>query len=300
MQILDGKKLSQTIKEEIKKEVERIAPLHPRKPHLVAILVGDNPASHTYIRHKIKSCDYVGFHSSLVHLPKDIEEKELLAVVEENNRDPQVDGIIVQMPLPAQITQQRVIESVNPEKDVDGFHPFNVGMLTQNYFPAMIPATPSGILELLKRYDIPTKGRHCVVVGRSRIVGRPTSILMSRGGYPGEATVTLCHKYTPPEDLKRFCLQGDILIVATGIPGLIQADMVKEGAVVIDVGITRVPATDTRSGYRLKGDVDFPNVAPKTSYITPVPGGVGPMTVAMLLKNTLDAFVNRAEKTVSK
>ena len=298
MQILDGKKLSQTIKNEIKEKVEQIAPLHPRKPHLVAILIGDNPASHTYVRHKIRACDFVGFHSTLINLPDDISEAELLSVIKENNQDTDVDGIIVQMPLPPHIFPQRVIETVAPEKDVDGFHPFNVGMLTQNYFPTMIPATPSGILELLKRYKIQTKGKHCVVVGRSRIVGRPTSILLSRGGYPGEATVTLCHKYTPPEDLKRFCLQGDIIIVATGIPGLIQADMVKEGAVVIDVGITRVPATDTKSGFRLKGDVDFEKVAPKTSYITPVPGGVGPMTVAMLLKNTLDAFLNRGIKRI--
>lgn len=298
MQILDGKKLSQTIKNEIKEKVEQIAPLHPRKPHLVAILIGDNPASHTYVRHKIRACDFVGFHSSLINLADDISEAELLAVIKENNKDLDVDGIIVQMPLPPHISPQRVIETVAPEKDVDGFHPFNVGMLTQNYFPTMIPATPSGILEMLKRYKIPTKGKHCVVVGRSRIVGRPSSILLSRGGYPGEATVTLCHKHTPPEDLKRFCLQGDIIIVATGIPGLIQADMVKEGAVVIDVGITRVPATDTKSGYRLKGDVDFANVAPKTSFITPVPGGVGPMTVAMLLKNTLDAFLNRGIKRI--
>ena len=298
MQILDGKKLSQTIKNEIKEKVEQIAPLHPRKPHLVAILIGDNPASHTYVQHKIRACDFVGFTSTLVNLAEDISEAELLGVIKQNNQDTDVDGIIVQMPLPPHISPQRVIETVAPEKDVDGFHPFNVGMLTQNYFPTMIPATPSGILELLKRYKIQTKGKHCVVVGRSRIVGRPTSILLSRGGYPGEATVTLCHKHTPPEDLKRFCLQGDIIIVATGIPGLIQADMVKEGAVVIDVGITRVPATETKSGFRLKGDVDFEKVAPKTSYITPVPGGVGPMTVAMLLKNTLDAFLNRGIKRI--
>ncbi|MEM9718252.1 MAG: bifunctional 5,10-methylenetetrahydrofolate dehydrogenase/5,10-methenyltetrahydrofolate cyclohydrolase [Bacteroidota bacterium] len=293
MQILDGKKLSQVIKDEIKEEVEQIVPISPRKPHLVAIIVGDNPASHTYVKHKIRSCKYVGFHSTLVHLPIEVSEYELLSIVEKNNQNPEVDGIIVQMPLPEHISQQKIIQSVTPRKDVDGFHPFNVGMLTQNYFPTMIPATPSGILEMIKRYDIPTKGKHCVMVGRSRIVGRPTSILMSRGGYPGEATVTICHKHTPAEDLKKFCLQGDIIIVATGIPGLIKADMIKEGAVVIDVGITRVPADDTKSGYRLKGDVDFPNVAPKTSYITPVPGGVGPMTVAMLLKNTLDAFKNR-------
>ncbi len=292
MNILDGKMLSKQIRDEIKVEVEQLKSSGFRTPHLVAILVGNDPASHTYVRHKIRACDYVGITSSLINLPSDISEHELLSAVTNSNNDPSVDGIIVQMPLPPHISQQKVIQTVDPQKDVDGFHPFNVGMLTQNYFPTLIPATPSGILELLSRYNIPTKGKHCVVVGRSRIVGRPTSILMSRGGYPGEATVTLCHKYTPAEELKKLCPLADILIVAVGKPGLITEDMVKEGAVVIDVGITRVEAPDTKLGFRLKGDVDFEKVAPKTSYITPVPGGVGPMTVAMLLKNTLEAFVN--------
>ncbi len=291
MNILDGKKLAQQIKSDIKEQVAKLKSTGLRAPHLVAILTGDDPASHTYVRHKIRSCDFVGITSTLVNLPSDITEEKLLDAVITSNQNPEVDGIIVQMPLPPHISQQKIIQTVDPYKDVDGFHPFNVGMLTQNYFPTLIPATPSGILELLSRYNIPTKGKHCVVVGRSRIVGRPTSILMSRGGYPGEATVTLCHKYTPAEELKKLCPLGDILIVAVGRPGLITADMVKEGAVVIDVGITRVDAPGTKLGYRLKGDVDFDAVAPKTSYITPVPGGVGPMTVAMLLKNTLDAFV---------
>jgi len=299
MQLLDGKALSQQIKVEIREETQLLIDSGMRSPHLVAVIVGDNPASHTYIRHKIRACEFVGFRSTLAHLPDTLTESVLLQTVYSYNDDPGVDGIIVQMPLPDHISQQKIIQSVIPEKDVDGFHPFNVGMLTQNYFPTMIPATPSGILKLISHYNIPTKGKHCVVVGRSRIVGRPTSILMSRGGYPGEATVTLCHKYTPPEDLARICLLADILIVAVGKPGLIKADMIKEGAVAIDVGITRVPASDTKSGFRLKGDIDFENVAPKTSYITPVPGGVGPMTVAMLLRNTLEAFKSKYQTAYS-
>lgn len=290
MELLDGKRLSKIIKEEIREEVSSLLQQGERRPHLVAILLGEDPASHTYVKHKMRACDFVGMESTLDLQPADISEEALLRKVEEYNQHPGVDGIIVQMPLPPHISVQRVIESVHPGKDVDGFHPLNVGMLTQNYFPTIIPATPYGILEMLSRYDIPTQGKHVVVVGRSRIVGRPTSILMSRGGYPGEATVTLCHKYTPPEDLKRLCPMGDIIIVAVGKPGLITEDMVKPGAVVIDVGTTRVPAPETKSGFRLRGDVDFDAVAPKTSFITPVPGGVGPMTVTMLLKNTLEAY----------
>ena len=289
MQLLDGKKVSQDIKDEIQREVSRILDAGKRPPHLVAILVGNNPASRIYVKNKMRSCEYVGFSSTLKRLPSTISEQELLAQVARFNEDPDVDGIIVQMPLPDHITPQEITQAILPSKDVDGFHPVNVGLMTLN-FPCLMPATPSGILELLERYKIPTKGKHCVVVGRSRIVGRPTSIMMSRGGKPGEATVSLLHKHTPPEDLKRICPQGDIVIVAVGKPGLITADMVKEGAVVIDVGINRVPASDTKSGYRLKGDVDFEEVSKKASFITPVPGGVGPMTIAMLLRNTLDAF----------
>lgn len=289
MEILDGKKLSQDIKDEIKIEVDQIMNEGKRPPHLVAILVGNNPASKVYVRNKMRSCDFVGYSSSLVRLPSSVTQEDLVRKVEEFNSNADVDGIIVQMPLPSHITPQEITQRILPSKDVDGFHPVNVGLMTLN-FPCLMPATPSGILEMLKRYKIPTKGKHCVVVGRSRIVGRPTSIMMSRGGNPGEATVTLCHKYTPAADLKRICPTADILIVAVGKPNLITADMVKEGAVVIDVGINRIEAPEKKSGYRLVGDVDFENVAPKTSHITPVPGGVGPMTVAILLRNTLTAY----------
>lgn len=289
MQLLDGKLTSQQMKDEIKAETQSLVSGGRRLPKLAALLVGDNPASHTYVRHKIKACAYVGFSSICIEHPASISENKLLDELERLNNDPEIDGIIVQMPLPEQISAQTIIEHIRPDKDVDGFHPYNVGMVTLNY-DGMLPATPAGVLELIDRYQIPTKGKHVVVAGRSRIVGRPLSILMSRGGQPGEATVSLCHKYTPPELLKKLALQADILIVAVGIPGLITEDMVKEGAVVIDVGITRVADASRKSGFRLKGDVDFDKVAPKTSYITPVPGGVGPMTVAMLLRNTLQAY----------
>jgi len=290
--LLDGKAVSQQIKEEIRDEVTRLSTAGQRPPHLVVLLVGDNPASVIYVRNKMRACEMVGFSSTMKRFPEAITEAELLRKVNDFNRDPDVDGIIVQMPLPDHITPQKVTQAIHPSKDVDGFHPLNVGLMTLN-FPCLMPATPSGILELLRRYQIPTKGKHCVVVGRSRIVGRPTSIMMSRGGQPGEATVSLCHKYTPPEDLARIVPQADILIVAVGKPGLITADMVKPGAVVIDVGTTRVPADDTKSGYRIKGDVDFAEVKDKASFITPVPGGVGPMTIALLLRNTLDAYKQR-------
>ncbi|MEL6194035.1 MAG: bifunctional 5,10-methylenetetrahydrofolate dehydrogenase/5,10-methenyltetrahydrofolate cyclohydrolase [Bacteroidota bacterium] len=292
MEILDGRKISKIIQEEIKEEVREIRESGKRPPHLVAILIGDNPASNTYVKNKMRSCEFVGFNSTKVHLSDNITEEELLHKVRIYNEDPGTDGILVQMPLPEHITPHRITQEILPEKDADGFHPTNVGLVTLN-FPGIISATPAGVLELIDRYGIETKGKHCVVVGRSRIVGRPMSILMSRGGKPGEATVTICHKYTPPEELKRICPQADILIVAVGKPGLITADMVKEGAAVIDVGITRVPDETKKSGFRLSGDVDFENVAPKTSFITPVPGGVGPMTVSMLLKNTLDAYKRR-------
>ena len=294
MEILDGRKISKIIQEEIREEVQEIRKSGKRPPHLVAILIGDNPASNTYVKNKMRSCEYVGFNSTKVHLSDNITEEELLHKVRIYNDDPGTDGILVQMPLPEHITPHRITQEILPEKDADGFHPTNVGLVTLN-FPGIISATPAGVLELIDRYGIETKGKHCVVVGRSRIVGRPMSILMSRGGKPGEATVTICHKYTPPEELKRICPQADILIVAVGKPGLITADMVKEGAVVIDVGISRVPDETKKSGFRLSGDVDFENVAPKTSYITPVPGGVGPMTVSMLLKNTLDAYKRRMD-----
>lgn len=290
MELLDGKKVSTEIKNEIRDEVQTLLDSGRRPPHLAVILVGNDPASRTYVKGKLQSCEYVGYSSTLKRLPSSISEEDLLKQVERFNEDPDVDGIIVQMPLPEHITPQKVTQTISPTKDVDGFHPVNVGLMTLN-FPCLMPATPSGILELLERYEIPTKGKHCVVVGRSRIVGRPTSIMMSRGGHPGEATVTLCHKYTPAETLKKMVLQADIVIVAVGKPNLITADMVKEGAVVVDVGINRVEDSSRKSGFRLTGDVDFPSVSEKASFITPVPGGVGPMTVAMLLRNTLDAFL---------
>lgn len=278
-----------TIKNEIRDEVNQILQGGRRPPYLVAILVGDNPASRTYVKNKIQDCEYVGFSSTLKRLPSTISEADLLAKVEEFNQNPDVDGIIVQMPLPEHITPQKVTQAIDPQKDVDGFHPMNVGLMTLN-FPCLMPATPSGILELLRRYNIETKGKHCVVVGRSRIVGRPTSIMMSRGGKPGEATVSLCHKYTPPELLRGIVPQGDIVIVAVGKHNLITADMIKPGAVVIDVGMNRVEDPSKKTGFRLSGDVDFDGVAEIASHITPVPGGVGPMTRVMLLRNTLDAF----------
>ena len=292
MQILDGKKHSQEIKDEIKAEVSKITAKGKRPPHLVAILVGDTPESITYVRHKIRACEYVGFSSTLKRLPSGVSKEDLVRRVIEFNNNPEIDGIIVQMPLPDHIKSQEITKNIDPTKDVDGFHPVNVGLMTLN-FQSLLPATPAGILELIDRNGIETFGKHVVVVGRSRIVGRPTSILMSRGGQPGEATVTLCHRHTPPELLKQITPQADILIVAVGIPGFITEDMVKDGVVIIDVGITRVEDPSRKSGFRLAGDVDFKNVSPKASYITPVPGGVGPMTVAMLLKNTLTAYKER-------
>ncbi|MEL6132762.1 MAG: bifunctional 5,10-methylenetetrahydrofolate dehydrogenase/5,10-methenyltetrahydrofolate cyclohydrolase [Bacteroidota bacterium] len=287
--ILDGKGLALTIRNEIKEEVSQHVSQDLRAPHLVAIIVGDNPASHTYVKGKMRACAHVGFDSTTKHLPSETSEAELLDWVRHYNEDPSIDGIIVQMPLPDHVTPQNVTRTILPEKDVDGFHPVNVGLMTLN-FPCMMPATPSGILELLDRNGIETKGKHCIVVGRSRIVGRPISIMMSRGGKPGEATVTLCHRYTPPELLKEVVPQGDIVIVAVGKPGLITADMIKKDAVIIDVGINRILDSSKKSGYRLVGDVDFGPVSEIASYITPVPGGVGPMTVAMLLRNTLDSY----------
>ncbi len=289
MQLLDGKQVSLTIKDELRAEVKGLLAQGQRPPHLAVVLVGDDPASRTYVRGKLEACEYVGYSSTLKRLPASITEDQLKSQIRRFNEDPDVDGIIVQMPLPDHITPQLVTQTILPTKDVDGFHPENVGLMTLN-FPCLLPATPAGILELLARYHIPTKGKHCVVVGRSRIVGRPTSIMMSRGGSPGEATVTLCHKYTPPEMLREICPQADIVIVAVGKPNLITADMIKEGAVVVDVGINRIEDPTRKTGFRLVGDVDFEGVSKKASFITPVPGGVGPMTVAMLLKNTLEAF----------
>lgn len=283
-QLLDGKKIAEEIKKEIAAEVEALKKSGGKVPHLAAILVGTDGASETYVANKVKSCEDVGFKSSLFKFDSSITEAELLEKITGINNDPDIDGLIVQLPLPRNISVVKVTERILPEKDVDGFHPINIGRMTKG-LPAHIAATPHGVLMLLDKYKIETFGKHCVVVGRSHIVGSPMSILMAREGRPGDCTVTLCHKYTV--DLAHHTRQADILIVAVGLPGLITADMVKEGAVVVDVGITRVKDATKKSGYVLKGDVDFENVAPKCSYITPVPGGVGPMTIASLMQNTL-------------
>jgi methylenetetrahydrofolate dehydrogenase (NADP+)/methenyltetrahydrofolate cyclohydrolase len=282
MQLIDGKATSKAIKEEIKKDVESLVQAGNRPPHLAAILVGHDGGSETYVAYKIKDCEEVGFRSSLVRFEEDVDEQVLLDKITELNEDAELDGFIVQLPLPDHINEQKVIENINPGKDVDGFHPVNVGR-TVIGLPSFISATPFGIIELLKRYQIETSGKHCVVVGRSNIVGRPMSILMSQKAI--NATVTVAHSRT--KNLEELCASADILIAALGAPGFITKDMVKEGAVVFDVGTTRVPSTETKSGFRLKGDVVFDEVAPLCSYITPVPGGVGPMTRVSLLSNTL-------------
>ncbi len=286
MKILDGKQLAQTVKSEIAQRVKQIKLDGGKRPHLVAVLVGSDGASQTYVANKVKSCEEVGFKSTLRRLDESITEQELLAEIHLLNNDDDVDGFIVQLPLPRHINEQNIVQAINPEKDVDGFHPVNVGKMVQN-LPTFLPATPFGILTLLKRNHIDTAGKHCVVVGRSNIVGMPMSILMARKANPGNCTVTLCHSATP--DLKKETLRADILIVALGRAEFITADMVKKGAVVIDVGITRVKDDSKKSGYSLKGDVKFDEVSKKASFITPVPGGVGPMTVASLLLNTLQA-----------
>ena len=284
--ILDGKGLSQQIKQEIAAEVTEWVAQGHRAPHLAAVLIGQDGASRTYVDHKVKSCAQVGFDSTLIEKPDDITQAELIDIVHRLNGDPAIDGFIVQLPLPDHIDDQAVIEAVAPHKDVDGFHPSNMGNLALG-LPGFVPATPAGIMTLLERHGIETSGRHAVVIGRSSIVGTPMSLLLSRSGNPGNCTVTLCHSRT--RDLEGHCRQADILVAAVGIPGMVTADMVKEGAVVIDVGITRVEDPSTKRGFRLKGDVDHASVAPKCSWITPVPGGVGPMTIVSLLRNTLVA-----------
>ncbi len=284
MTIIDGKLISGQVKTELKLEVDAIREAGGKIPHLAAVLVGDNGASETYVASKIRSCEEIGFKSTLVRRDSSTTEEEVLAIIDGLNRDADIDGFIVQLPLPAHINVDKVIEAIDPKKDVDGFHPINVGRMAKG-LPAYISATPFGVLELIKRYKIETSGKHCVVVGRSQIVGLPMSLLMERNDYPGNSTVTLAHSKT--RNLKEVCLQADILIAALGKPGFITADMVKEGAVVIDVGLTRVVDPTRKSGFALKGDVAFEEVAPKASYITPVPGGVGLMTVAALMYNTL-------------
>jgi methylenetetrahydrofolate dehydrogenase (NADP+)/methenyltetrahydrofolate cyclohydrolase len=286
MQILNGKEASQAIKDSLKLEMAQLASRGKQVPHLVAVLVGNNGASETYVASKVKACEEVGFKSTLIRLEESISSFKLLDVVAELNSDPDVDGILVQLPLPDHISADEVINAIDSYKDVDGFHPNNVGrmVLGQSTF---VPATPYGIMLLLEHYKIETKGKHAVVVGRSHIVGRPMSILLSGNGYPGNATVTICHSHTT--NIKELCRKADIIVAALGRPGFVTEDMVKEGAVVVDVGITRVPDPSRKSGYRISGDVDFEKVAPKTSFITPVPGGVGPMTIAALMKNTFKA-----------
>jgi methylenetetrahydrofolate dehydrogenase (NADP+)/methenyltetrahydrofolate cyclohydrolase len=282
MILIDGKKTADEIKREIAEDVKRIVASGKRAPHLAAVLVGHDGGSETYVAFKIKDCEEVGFRSSLIRFEDDVTEEELLAKVDELNNDSDLDGFIVQLPLPKHISEQKIIEAIDARKDVDGFHPENVGRLVLG-MPTFLSATPYGIVELLKRYQIPTSGKNCVIVGRSNIVGRPLSILMSQKSV--NATVTVAHSQT--KDLDKVCAEADILIAALGSPEFIKANMVKEGAVVIDVGTTRVNAPETKSGWRLKGDVKFDEVAPKCSYITPVPGGVGPMTRVSLLLNTL-------------
>ena len=285
MQLIDGKATAAAIKKEIAEEVERIVAADGKRPHLAAVLVGHDGGSETYVRNKVKACEECGFASSLIRYETDVTEDELLACVDRLNRDADVDGFIVQLPLPSHIAEQKVIEAIDYRKDVDGFHPVNVGRMAIG-LPAYISATPKGIYELLRRYGIETSGRKCVILGRSNIVGKPMAQLMMQKQY-GDATVTVCHSHS--RTLKEECRAADILIAAIGQPGFVTADMVKEGAVVIDVGTTRVPDPTRKSGYRLCGDVRFDEVSPKCSFITPVPGGVGPMTICMLMLNTLAA-----------
>jgi methylenetetrahydrofolate dehydrogenase (NADP+)/methenyltetrahydrofolate cyclohydrolase len=284
MQLIDGKAIAAQIKLEIAEEVKQIVASGKRPPHLAAILVGHDGGSETYVASKVKTCEEVGFRSSLIRYENDVTEETLLNKVTDLNNDSEIDGFIVQLPLPKHISEQKIIEAIDYRKDVDGFHPVNVGRMSIG-LPCFVSATPAGILELLKRYEIETSGKHCVVLGRSNIVGKPVASLLMQKSKPGDCTVTVCHSRT--KDIKKYCLQADIIIAALGVPGFLKGDMVKEGAVVIDVGTTRVPSDKTKSGFRLKGDVEFDEVAPKCSYITPVPGGVGPMTIVSLMRNTL-------------
>lgn len=290
MTIIDGKQTALDIKREIAAEVAGMVAQGQRPPHLVAILVGHDGGSETYVANKVKACGMCGFKSTLLRFEDDITEEKLLEVIDSLNKDPEVDGFIVQLPLPRHIDEQRVTEAVDPAKDVDGFHPVNVGKLSIG-LPCFKSATPSGIIDLLERYNIPTRGKHAVVLGRSNIVGKPIASLLMQKSQPGNCTVTVCHSATP--NIKELCLQADIIIAALGSPAFLTADMVKPGAVVIDVGTTRVPDASRKSGFRLSGDVDYENVAPLCSFITPVPGGVGPMTICALMKNTLQAWKQR-------
>jgi methylenetetrahydrofolate dehydrogenase (NADP+) / methenyltetrahydrofolate cyclohydrolase len=286
MQILDGKATAQHIKESLKLQVDSLKMANKKTPHLAAILVGNNGASETYVGAKVKSCQEIGFQSTLIRLEESLTERELLQKIDDLNNDDSIDGILVQLPLPKHISSEKIINAINPDKDVDGFHPINIGKMVEG-MPTFIPATPYGILLLLEHYKIETKGKHAVVIGRSNIVGTPMSILLSRNAYPGNCTVTLVHSHTP--NVTEICQQADIIIAAIGKPEFVTAAMLKPGAVVIDVGITRVEDATKKLGFALKGDVHFEEVAPLCSYITPVPGGVGPMTIAALMTNTLKA-----------
>lgn len=285
-QKIDGRLISEQIQKEIALEVQELIKSGGKKPHLAAVLVGNDGASETYVAAKVKACAKVGFESSLLRLPADTSQAEVMSLVERLNNDTDIDGFIVQSPLPKHIDEQKVVEAIAPQKDVDGFHPQNIGRMVLN-LPAYLPATPYGIIQLLERYKIETAGKHCVVIGRSHIVGSPVSILMARNSVPGNCTVTLCHSKT--QNLSIYTQSADIIIVALGRSEFLTADMVKEGVVVVDVGITRIPSDKTKNGYKLLGDVKYAEVAAKASYITPVPGGVGPMTIASLLQNTLKA-----------
>lgn len=284
MQLIDGKATAAAIKQEIAEEVKARVERGEKRPHLAAVLVGHDGGSETYVAHKVKACEECGFDSTLIRREADVTQDELLQIVAELNSNPEIDGYIVQLPLPKHIDEQAIIRAIDPIKDVDGFHPVNVGRMSLG-LPCFLSATPAGILELMRRYEIPTRGKHCVVLGRSNIVGKPVATLMMQKGEPGNATVTVCHSATP--NIKEICKTADIIIAALGQPGFVTADMVKPGAVIIDVGTTRVSDPTKKSGFRLSGDVDFENVSPLCSAITPVPGGVGPMTICSLMRNTL-------------
>ena len=294
MQLLSGKEALEGIKVQLSNKIQYLKKRRLRLPHLIAVLVGNNGASETYVASKIKNCEEIGFQSSLIRFNETVSEPELLQKIQILNEDNLIDGILVQLPLSKHVDEQKIINAISPHKDVDGFHPINIGRMVQGA-PTFIPATPYGIILLMQHYNIETKGKHAVVIGRSNIVGRPISILLSSNKPYGNATVTLCHSHTP--NLKELSLQADILIAALGKPGFVKNDMVKENAVVIDVGITRVEDSTAKKGFRIKGDVCFNEVAPKTSYITPVPGGVGLMTIAALLKNTMHAYLMRNSLT---
>ena len=293
MKLIDGKEVAAQIKREIAEEVEQIKKRGGKVPHLAAILVGHDGGSETYVAHKVKACAECGFNSTLIRFEDDVTEEDLLQKIDELNNNDDIDGFIVQLPLPKHISEQKIIEAVDYKKDVDGFHPVNVGKMAVG-LPCFVSATPAGIMELLKRYNIDTVGKHCVVLGRSNIVGKPIATLMMQKTNPGNATVTVCHSRS--ENLKEMCLQADIIIAALGQPEFLRGDMVKPGAVVIDVGTTRVPSDKTKSGFKLTGDVNFDEAAPKCSYITPVPGGVGPMTIVSLMRNTLEAGKVKSNK----